>query len=259
MFGYHFPNRGEGKPIIAGPQREDPAHCCCAGGICQHRWSGVRHTNFSFASQVAAYHSVFGAMQLLQHGASVHHTSRVEGDTALHECVAKGHLKAADLLLQYGANPFMENAKGLTAVDLAINEGNTALLRVLESRARFVGLLNMKCSKFMGLGAEWKPRWCAIMPRYPFQRTSLGAHDRVARSLLVRQHQFWCSLTCPTASAESEGHCRCATRGWTNAPLAAKFGWTAQSRALLSAPRAPPCSSAPWCVPTRSAAFVLLL
>ena len=51
-------------------------------------------------------------MQLLRHGANLHHFSRrPEGTTALHEAVARGNLKVAELLLQYGANPFMENGR----------------------------------------------------------------------------------------------------------------------------------------------------
>jgi hypothetical protein len=50
--------------------------------------------------------------QLLRHGANLHHfTRRPEGSTALHEAVARGQLKVAELLLQYGANPFLENGR----------------------------------------------------------------------------------------------------------------------------------------------------
>ena len=37
----------------------------------------------------------------------------------------------------------------------------------------------------MGLGAEWKPRWCVIMPRYQFPTPGMPAQERVARTLLV--------------------------------------------------------------------------
>ena len=48
----------------------------------------------------------------MRHGANLHHFSkRPEGTTALHEAVARGNLKVAELLLQYGANPFMENGR----------------------------------------------------------------------------------------------------------------------------------------------------
>ncbi len=53
-------------------------------------------------------------MQLARHGANVHHVSlRPDGTTALHECVARGHDRVADLLLNYGASPFLENGRGM--------------------------------------------------------------------------------------------------------------------------------------------------
>lgn len=53
------------------------------------------------------------AVQLARNGANVHHvTGRPDGTTALHECVARGHERVADLLLHYGASPFLENARG---------------------------------------------------------------------------------------------------------------------------------------------------
>ena len=59
---------------------------------------------------------VCSCVQLLRHGANLHHFSRrPEGTTALHEAVARGNLKVAELLLQYGANPFMENGRWATA------------------------------------------------------------------------------------------------------------------------------------------------
>ena len=52
-------------------------------------------------------------VQLARHGANVHHVSvRPDGTTALHECVARGHDRIADLLLNYGASPFLENGRG---------------------------------------------------------------------------------------------------------------------------------------------------
>ena len=52
----------------------------------------------------------------------------------------------------------MSHVPGLTAVDVAINAKNLALVRQLEARAPFAGYLAMKVPKFMGLGSEWKPR-----------------------------------------------------------------------------------------------------
>lgn len=47
----------------------------------------------------------------------MHHVSlRPDGTTALHECVARGHDRVADLLLNYGASPFLENGRGVSRV-----------------------------------------------------------------------------------------------------------------------------------------------
>jgi ankyrin repeat protein len=55
-------------------------------------------------------------MQLVRNGANVHHVSgRPDGTTALHESVARGHERIADLLLHYGASPFLENGRGATS------------------------------------------------------------------------------------------------------------------------------------------------
>ena len=46
----------------------------------------------------------------------MHHVSKRQyGTTALHECAACGHDRVADLLLQYGASPFLEDFRGVRA------------------------------------------------------------------------------------------------------------------------------------------------
>ncbi|KAK9848937.1 hypothetical protein WJX84_012044 [Apatococcus fuscideae] len=121
---------------------------------------------------------------LLQHGANVHYVTNLpEASTALHEAVQRSHDGIVELLLRYGGNAFLENGRGLTPIDLAINNRHVKLVRRLEQRAFFSGWLLMKVPKYMGLGSEWKSRWCVIMPRYP----SPGAarHEQVVRTLLV--------------------------------------------------------------------------
>lgn len=129
----------------------------------------------------------------MRNGANVHHVSgRPDGTTALHECVARGHERIADLLLHYGASPFLENGRGasplcqtsssvallaallnlegmlwksagLTAVDVAINCRNVALVRKLELRSLFQAMLLMKVPKWANLGTEWKHRCFLIV------------------------------------------------------------------------------------------------
>ena len=51
--------------------------------------------------------------QLLASGANPHHVSdKSDGLSALHECVARGYANIMELLLQYHANPFVENLRG---------------------------------------------------------------------------------------------------------------------------------------------------
>ncbi|CAL8467857.1 g7395 [Coccomyxa elongata] len=122
---------------------------------------------------------------LARNGANVHHvTGRPDGTTALHECVARGHERVADLLLHYGASPFLENARGLTAIDVAINNRNVAMVRKLEARAQLQAMLLMKVPKWGGLGTEWRQRWVVIMPRYPSPVAPVGT-ERLVRTLLV--------------------------------------------------------------------------
>eukprot|EP00884_Botryococcus_braunii_P019148 jgi/Botrbrau1/5917/Bobra.0366s0091.2 len=123
---------------------------------------------------------------LLQNGANVNHVgAKPDCSTALHEAVSRGYNKVVDLLLQYGASPFMENGRSLTAVDLAINLRSAALVRRLETRAPFYGLMMVKVPKYMGLGSEWKTRWCVVMPRLPNPHPGLQLADRAVRNLLV--------------------------------------------------------------------------
>jgi len=48
---------------------------------------------------------------------------------------------------------------GLTAIDVAINNRNVAMVRKLETRAQFQAMLLMKVPKWANLGSEWKPRY----------------------------------------------------------------------------------------------------
>ncbi len=72
---------------------------------------------------------------------------------------------------------------GLTPIDLAINNRHVKLVRRLEQRAFFSGWLLMKVPKYMGLGSEWKSRWCVIMARYPNVSATPCSHSPPYTSL----------------------------------------------------------------------------
>lgn len=51
---------------------------------------------------------------------------------------------------------------GLTAIDVAINSRNVAMVRKLETRSQFHSMLLMKVAKWANLGTEWKQRCIAL-------------------------------------------------------------------------------------------------
>ncbi len=53
-------------------------------------------------------------MQLIQAGANIHHISSKgpNNGTALHECAANGSEKIAQMLIDIGSDPFLEDVKG---------------------------------------------------------------------------------------------------------------------------------------------------
>lgn len=105
---------------------------------------------------------------LLQRGANVNLQSpRPDGGSALHEAVNKKHQHLIELLLAAGAAPFVENAKGFTALDLSCQTKNLTLLRLLETHAPFSGWLVMKVPRLAGLGSEWARRYVVVVQRYP--------------------------------------------------------------------------------------------
>ncbi|KAI3426006.1 hypothetical protein D9Q98_007974 [Chlorella vulgaris] len=108
---------------------------------------------------------------LLQVGANVHHANlKPDGGSALHEAVAHKHEAVVELLLRNGASPFVENCKGLTAMDIACSTKNVPLLRRLEQCAPFAGWLLVKVPVFGGFGATWQRRWVVISHRFPNPR-----------------------------------------------------------------------------------------
>ena len=82
---------------------------------------------------------------------------------------------------------------GLTPIDLAINNRHVKLVRRLEQRSFFSGWLLMKVPKYMGLGSEWKSRWCVIMPRYP-SVSVLALKSFLSLRILSIQHRVCAAI-----------------------------------------------------------------
>jgi hypothetical protein len=99
-------------------------------------------------------------LQLLDNGANLYHISnkRASGGTPLHEAVIHKHSTMVDLLLQYRADPFLENLSGKTALDLAVESGQVAMVRKFELMAIFTGYINVKVRGKQGdsLSCVWE-------------------------------------------------------------------------------------------------------
>lgn len=134
---------------------------------------------------------------LLKLGANAHHVDRKkDGGSALHVAVQKkSSHHTVELLLRHGANPFVENTSGFTALDYAILRKDTVLVRRFEEFGRFRGHLRAKVPSWGGLGKSWQPRWAAIVPRYSYPRLPRSEH--VTRHLLLfYENASHCEPTC---------------------------------------------------------------
>ncbi|MGH7531405.1 MAG: ankyrin repeat domain-containing protein [Burkholderiales bacterium] len=68
---------------------------------------------------------------LVEAGAQVH-AAQQEGWTPLHGAVHHGDLEMTRYLVAHGADPRQQNEKGQSAIGLAAEAGNTALLKILK-------------------------------------------------------------------------------------------------------------------------------
>ncbi|KAL6745632.1 ankyrin repeat-containing domain protein [Haematococcus lacustris] len=88
-------------------------------------------------------------LQLLEHGASVHfmnYLAEAKGDTALHEAARNGdtHAPVCDLLLRYGANPFLANSVGRTPLEEAMQAGSFEIMDKMREKALWLGMVAVK-------------------------------------------------------------------------------------------------------------------
>ncbi|KAL6745125.1 ankyrin repeat-containing domain protein [Haematococcus lacustris] len=86
---------------------------------------------------------------LLEHGASVHfmnYLAEAKGDTALHEAARNGdtHAPVCDLLLRYGANPFLANSVGRTPLEEAMQAGSFEIMDKMREKALWLGMVAVK-------------------------------------------------------------------------------------------------------------------
>ncbi|KAF5387941.1 hypothetical protein D9615_000787 [Tricholomella constricta] len=104
---------------------------------------GARLNNTN-ALKAAAFYGELGMIKLLlEAGALINEIPDCEGmlsseredglGTALHEAANGGQKEAAELLLERGADPAIKNSLRKTALDIAKEKGNAAVVEVLES------------------------------------------------------------------------------------------------------------------------------
>lgn len=94
------------------------------------------HTALTFAVQQSRYDVV---SFLMRKGADLSVTDKLTGVGPLHITAEKGDIRMAGLLIAGGASVFHEDAKGMTARDIAARRGHKALentlLKVMEHHA----------------------------------------------------------------------------------------------------------------------------
>lgn len=123
------------------------------------------------------------AQQLIALGADIHfiNTACDAAGGALHEAAARRHEAVVELLLSAGANPFAANAAGRTALDEAVLAGHAGVVRAIEKRALFSGLVEVKCCAM--LRSKYKTRWAVLMLYFPLPGGSGGRVGPAAAGL----------------------------------------------------------------------------
>ena len=102
------------------------------------------------------------AKWLLERGVDVSYQAPSCG-SALHVAAARKHDEMVEMLLKYGADPFVANLKGSTAIELAVLAGSEPIVSKFHSRSLFSGEVEMQWKRM--LGYEWKSRYVVVMER----------------------------------------------------------------------------------------------
>jgi len=133
---------------------------------------------------------------LISFGADVDAMGGFVGGTALHASVYHKHNGVATLLINNFASPFIENAQGVTPMDLACKQGNVELLRHMESKAIFCGWIEQKIPRY-GFGYEWISRWVVISQRLKYlTHGSVQQHPHVRIVLLCYENLSSANASC---------------------------------------------------------------
>ncbi|GLC38256.1 hypothetical protein PLESTM_000704700 [Pleodorina starrii] len=148
------------QAVVADIDAADPA---VRTAILEYRDPKSGRTPLLTAAQMNHFQIL---QQLIELGANVHYMRPWGG--ALHEATARRHEAAVELLLAAGASPFAANAAGRTALDEAGASGHSGMVRAIEKRAEFCGLVAFKTETMGSLSSGYRVRWAVLMPYLPY-------------------------------------------------------------------------------------------
>ncbi|KAL0020903.1 hypothetical protein WJX77_009182 [Trebouxia sp. C0004] len=137
-----------------------------------------KQTGFTPLMAAVFWHRTQAARLLLEHGANVHnHGGGKTKHTPLHLAVADLNTDAGliELLVLYGASPFLEASDGTTPLDEVVQLRQNRSVRIdlalgsvllcLRRRCAFRGHLELKVDRYMGLSQTWRKFFCVLAPR----------------------------------------------------------------------------------------------
>eukprot|EP00200_Dunaliella_tertiolecta_P012956 CAMPEP_0202375578 /NCGR_PEP_ID=MMETSP1127-20130417/6234_1 /ASSEMBLY_ACC=CAM_ASM_000462 /TAXON_ID=3047 /ORGANISM="Dunaliella tertiolecta, Strain CCMP1320" /LENGTH=766 /DNA_ID=CAMNT_0048973107 /DNA_START=83 /DNA_END=2383 /DNA_ORIENTATION=+ len=121
---------------------------------------------------------------LLQNGADVNFMNRFPETrgTALHEAIHEKHERMSELLLISGANPFLANSYGSTALDVALQVNFGPMIQRLKAMALHVDTASFKVPTYGGLSSAFKPKFLVLVPYHPFAKSN---GQKVTKQLLI--------------------------------------------------------------------------